>query len=215
MLQALLRVLSALGNLLLGIFAKKRVEPVPVPPPVPVPVPPPTPIPVPPPPEPTPIPPPPQPPPVQSQSQWWHGFYAITQNYGCTDFAPEGHNPFHPECEWFHEGIDFALPMRTPIYAGYEIYIWAKDVPGYLGGNALQICVGPGPTCDHDVWLYHMDEVVVAQGKVYPKGTLIGYSGMKGQVTGPHLHFEVRPHGAAYRHSIDPMPWVTGSAFEG
>jgi hypothetical protein len=101
--------------------------------------------------------------------------------------------------------------MRTPIYAGYEIYVQQKDVPGYLGANALELCVGPGATCDFAIWLYHMDEVVVDAGKVYPKGTLIGYSGTKGQSTGPHLHFEVRPWNLPYFHDIDPSPWITGT----
>jgi hypothetical protein len=105
--------------------------------------------------------------------------------------------------------------MRTPIYAGYEIYVQQLDVPGYLGANALHLCVGPGPTCDHDIWFYHMDEVVLAQGGIYPKGTLIGYTGAKGYVTGPHVHFEVRPHNGPYRSSIDPTPWLTGAAYEG
>lgn len=105
--------------------------------------------------------------------------------------------------------------MRTPIYAGYEIYVQAKDVPGYLGGNALELCVGPGPTCDHAIWIYHMDEVVLAVGQVYPKGTLIGYSGARGYVTGPHIHFEVRPWGGNYRSSINPHAWLTGEAKEG
>jgi len=218
MLAALRDLLVAVGKLFIGIFARKQEAPPSPAPPAPVPTPPPLPTPTPIPIPPAPVPPPPTPQPAPSpftQSQWWHGAYRVTQDWGCTDLALEGRNPFHPECPYFHEGIDYALPMQTPIYAGYEIYVWAKDVPGYLGANALQLCVGPGPTCDHDVWLYHMDEVVLEQGKVYPKGTLIGYSGARGQVTGPHIHFEVRPHGLAYRHSVNPLPWVTGAAFEG
>jgi murein DD-endopeptidase MepM/ murein hydrolase activator NlpD len=216
MLQALLDLLAALGKLFTGIFFKKSIEPTPPPPPLPPPLPvPPPPLPPPPPPKPIPPPPPLPPPSPFTQSQWWHGFYKETQGYGCTDFNWEQHNPLHPECAFWHTGKDYALPMRTPIYAGYEIYVQQLDVPGYLGANALELCVGPGPTCDHAVWLYHMDEVVLQAHKVYPKGTLIGYSGTKGQSTGPHLHFEVRPWNAPYFHDIDPSAWIVGTAPEG
>jgi murein DD-endopeptidase MepM/ murein hydrolase activator NlpD len=211
-------LLVALAKFLIGLFVRSKTEaPIPAPPPTLPPIPPlPVPTPIPPPPiGPKPIPPPPPKPSPFTESQWWHGSYIETQAWGCTNFAGEGHNPFHPECQWFHEGQDYALPMRTPVYAGYQIYVMAKDVPGYLGANALQLCVGPGPTCDHDVWLYHMDEVILERGKVYPKGTLIGYSGAKGFVTGPHIHFEVRPHNMPYRHSVNPLPWIIGAAHEG
>src|SRR5881397_3763553 len=104
MLELLRQILSAVGKLLFGIFTRKQeTPPSPAPPAPPPPLPPlPTPIPVPippPPPEPAPVPiPAPSP---FTQSQWWHGYYRVTQDYGCTDFAGEGFNPFHPECAYF------------------------------------------------------------------------------------------------------------------
>src|SRR5712664_3369275 len=109
--------LIRLGKYLLGIFTRSDVAPEPPAPP-----------PVPPPPAP-PLPPPAPPPTPFTQSQWWHGGYALTQDYGCTDFSWEQRNPLHPECPNWHTGKDYGLPMRTPIYAGYEIYVQQKDVP--------------------------------------------------------------------------------------
>ena len=40
----------------------------------------------------------------------------------------------------------------------------------------------------------------VAKGKIVRAGDLIARSGSTGQVTGPHLHFEIRLNGAA----VDP-----------
>jgi len=34
---------------------------------------------------------------------------------------------------------------------------------------------------------------------------VVAYSGDTGNSTGPHMHFEVHPHGGA---AIDPLPWL-------
>src|SRR6267142_1386004 len=134
MLQALRQFLSGVAKFFTGIFLKQAVTPLPSPPPAPIYVPPPPPLPTPTL-TPSPLPPPPPVPSPFTQSAWWHGRYALTQAYGCSDFAGEGHNPLHPECPYFHEGEDYGLPMRTPIYAGYDVYASEIDAPGYLGAN--------------------------------------------------------------------------------
>ena len=204
-------LLNAVAKFFLGILGRGEGIPLPTPSPTPEPTPLPHPVE---PPKPGPVLPPipPVKPSPFTQSQWWHGYYAVTLDWGCTDFTWEDKNPFHPECAHFHEGMDFALPMRTPVYAGYQVTVVGVDVPGYLGANALHLALGSGKPENHDVWLYHMDQVLLHVGHTYPKGTLIGYSGNKGKVTGPHLHFEVRPHNAAYFHSVDPRAVITGKA---
>jgi murein DD-endopeptidase MepM/ murein hydrolase activator NlpD len=48
----------------------------------------------------------------------------------------------------------------------------------------------------------HLSEVDVRAGQVVAAGQQLGLIGMTGNATGPHLHFEVRIHGAA----VDPLP---------
>jgi len=140
------------------------------------------------------------------QSKWWDNSYRVTQGYGCTDFSFEGHNPFHPECEYFHEGIDFALPCGTPVYAGSYCTVAMIDAPGYgPPGNSAVIQIH---FKTHDIWIYHMHDYVVKPGQHLVPGQLIGHSGTRGYSTGCHLHFEVRPMNATYRHSVNPTAWL-------
>ena len=203
MLEALLQLISSVAKLFLGIFAKQgkqlgQIQDV-IPPPLPI-----APVDVSPP-IPTPAPeghPGPAPQHGGSQSLWWDSRYNVTQDYGCTDFAEEGHNPFHPECAYFHEGIDFGMPCGTPIYAGISCAVLAIDPPGYgPPGDSAAIAI---QVLHHTLWLYHMHDYTVKVGQFLPKGTLIGHSGTRGYSTGCHIHFEVRPNGAPYRHSVDP-----------
>ena len=50
----------------------------------------------------------------------------------------------------------------------------------------------------------HLSSVAVSSGQYVTAGTVIGYEGATGNVTGPHLHFEV------YENSVrvDPMRFL-------
>jgi murein DD-endopeptidase MepM/ murein hydrolase activator NlpD len=48
----------------------------------------------------------------------------------------------------------------------------------------------------------HLSEIDVHPGQTVTAGQQLGLVGMTGNATGPHLHFEVRIHGA----SVDPLP---------
>ena len=47
-----------------------------------------------------------------------------------------------------------------------------------------------------------MSDIYVQQGQVVGKGQVIGVSGANGNITGPHLHFELRDYGRL----VDPLP---------
>ena len=55
-----------------------------------------------------------------------------------------------------------------------------------------------------ETWYCHLSSTKIRSGPV-KAGDVIAYSGNSGNSTGPHLHFEVRPHGGS---SIDPLPWL-------
>lgn len=213
MYQAFKRLVAELGNLFFGLFFKQAVTTEPTPPAQS------DPIIIPPPPPPVVVPPPPVvvPPVVVPvlvthgpQSSWWDGELDITQAYGCTDFATEGHNPNHPECQYFHEGVDFgkygAPPCGKPIFSGGAFLVAAIDPPGYgpVGDSAAILLRGTY----EDVWLYHMADYAVSVGERLYRGQLIGHIGTRGWSTGCHLHFEVRPVGGGYRSSKDPWSYI-------
>ncbi|MFV1457329.1 M23 family metallopeptidase, partial [Bacillus mycoides] len=94
----------------------------------------------------------------------------------------------------FHKGTDFACQKGvTPILAAKKGKVgWAKfgaDGSGFGGyGNVAVI--------EHEggLWtLYgHMTSLSVQEGQQVEAGTQLGICGATGQVTGPHLHFEVK-----------------------
>lgn len=86
----------------------------------------------------------------------------------------------------FHEGLDIAVPYRTPVRATADgVVIWA----GYRGGYGLAVII------DHGYGLRtlyaHNAGIAVKVGHQVKKGEIIAYSGNSGDSTGPHLHYEV------------------------
>ena len=53
----------------------------------------------------------------------------------------------------------------------------------------------------------HMSSLAVSAGQSVGEGQQIGLSGATGNVTGPHLHFEIRT-GPDYGSDIDPLAYL-------
>lgn len=86
-----------------------------------------------------------------------------------------------------HKGVDFAAPTGTPIYASGDGVVVERGVKnGY--GNYIRI--------RHNSTLQtayaHMSRFnpSVTRGSRVRQGQVIGYVGMSGRATGPHLHYE-------------------------
>lgn len=91
----------------------------------------------------------------------------------------------------FHEGVDFMADPGTAIHAaGGGIVVYADTYAGY--GNMLEIDHGNGLISRYA----HASKLLAKVGDVVMKGQKIGEVGSTGRSTGPHLHFEVRHHGA-------------------
>lgn len=113
---------------------------------------------------------------------------------------------FHPG----HPGIDYGVPVGTPIQAsasGTVTHASNDDPNGY--GNQVDIDHGGG-------WMTryaHLSVIAVAVGQQVQAGQVIGASGGAagapgaGNSTGPHLHFEIRSGG----NPLDPAQYVTGT----
>lgn len=108
-------------------------------------------------------------------------------------------SPFGARWGRQHKGVDVSNVTDTPIYAadnGRVIYA------GYMSGFGQLIQV------DHNnglvTYYAHLNTMHVRVGDVVEKGQHIGGMGATGNVTGTHLHFEVRKNGVA----VDPLSYV-------
>ena len=96
-----------------------------------------------------------------------------------------------------HQGTDYAAPLGTPVYAAGSGRINYRGVKGGYG-NVIQIDHGQGIET-----LYgHLSRFAAMKaGSQVQQGETIGYVGMTGLATGPHLHFEFHING----RFVDPQ----------
>nr|WP_240926845.1 M23 family metallopeptidase [Rhodococcus kroppenstedtii] len=99
-----------------------------------------------------------------------------------------------------HQGIDFAAPSGTTIFAvtGGTVTRAGDNGDGY--GNLVIVKKG-----DTEVLYGHQSRIDVSVGDTVAPGQAIGAVGSTGDSTGPHLHFEVRRGGEA----VDPVGYLT------
>ena len=87
-----------------------------------------------------------------------------------------------------HAGLDFAMPVGTPIYATANGVVLSAGIqPGYGHMVEIRHNFGFGTRYGHLNGKY-----AVKQGDFVKKGDIIAYSGNSGLSTGPHLHYEIR-----------------------
>jgi murein DD-endopeptidase MepM/ murein hydrolase activator NlpD len=89
----------------------------------------------------------------------------------------------------FHTGIDIAAPVGTPIRATAD---------GTVRSAAMESGYGREVIIDHgheiETCYAHMSGFTVIAGQTVVRGQVVGYVGVSGRTTGPHLHYEVRIH---------------------
>lgn len=101
-----------------------------------------------------------------------------------------------------HTGIDFPVATGTSVKA---ITSGTVVTAGWGGayGNEVVVKHADG----HYSQYGHLSALSVSVGQTVSTGQQIGLSGATGNVTGPHLHFEVRT-GPAYGSDIDPVAFL-------
>ncbi len=106
----------------------------------------------------------------------------MSQGYGRTAFARRAY------ATQFHNGVDFAVPIGTPVFAS------ADGVVKAVGDNG-RLQYGRYVLIEHEnnlTTLYaHFSRQAVAKGAIVKKGEIIGYSGNTGYAFGPHIHLTV------------------------
>lgn len=111
---------------------------------------------------------------------------------------------FGPRWGRLHKGLDFSAGFGAPIYAiGDGVVVGTGYQSGESGYGLITII-------RHSNGVFsayaHQSRYVVRVGDRVTAGQVIGFVGATGEVTGAHLHFEIRnvEHGG----QINPLPWL-------
>lgn len=102
-----------------------------------------------------------------------------------------------------HTGVDFPVSTGTQVYSVGNGQVFDT---GYSSayGNFVEIYHG------NNIYSFyaHGSKVQVSVGQKVSKGDPIMLSGRTGNVTGPHLHFEIRTPGYRYSNCVNPMKYL-------
>ncbi len=96
----------------------------------------------------------------------------------------------------FHPGLDISAPFGNKVIATADgIIVFSGRRSGY--GKMIVINHKFG------IWTRygHLGRITVQVGRKVKRGDVIGYVGLTGRSTGPHLHYEVRLH----KHALNPL----------
>ena len=101
-----------------------------------------------------------------------------------------------------HNGVDYAAPVGTPIFAAGDGRV---KFAGWQGGYGRTVVLDHG---NGITTLYaHMSRMGKYRvGQRVQQGTTIGYVGASGMATGPHLHYEFRVNGVHRNPLTVTMP---------
>ncbi|MFI9569672.1 M23 family metallopeptidase [Streptomyces rishiriensis] len=102
----------------------------------------------------------------------------------------------------YHTGVDFVVPTGTTLKAvGAGTVVSAGWGGAY--GNQVVIRLADGYYAQYA----HLSQLSVSAGQTVTAGQQIGLSGATGNVTGPHLHFEIRTT-PDYGSDVDPIAYL-------
>jgi len=126
----------------------------------------------------------------------WPMSGTVTQEFGCSGFALE---PGQGSCRHWHNGIDIAAGMYTPIRAAGEGVVVFAGANPYDPPGARAWIVVIAHSKSLVTWYAHVDAgsrpPAVQKGQWVTQGQVIAYVGMTGRTTGPHLHWMVELNG--------------------
>jgi murein DD-endopeptidase MepM/ murein hydrolase activator NlpD len=97
----------------------------------------------------------------------------------------------------YHTGLDFNGNSGDPIIAVANGTVTSTGYDGAYG-NKTVVTLDDGT----EIWFCHQTEIYVSVGERVNGGEVIGTVGATGNVTGSHLHLEVRPGGGG---PVDPF----------
>lgn len=124
-----------------------------------------------------------------------------------------------------HQGLDFAMPIGTPLFSSVKgtVVAVSLDIQRGEGVSIMSddLFTYKGQSCKFIVLVWHLKDksIVVKVGDNVEAGQFLGLSGNTGQTTGPHLHYSIMPIAPdgsrrplepnnGYRSCVDPIPYL-------
>ena len=119
-----------------------------------------------------------------------------------------------------HDGVDLGAPRNSPVFAVAA----GTVVTAECNVSPTHVCDVDGSAavagCGWYVEIRHLDNSVtrychlarrplVNVGQPVARGQALGYAGMSGNASAPHLHFEVHTgYPATPQNAVDPLPFM-------
>lgn len=111
-----------------------------------------------------------------------------------------------------HTGVDLACPSNTPLYATIAGTIRHRQYGSAFGDRQFAISPSAGqPFANGEVFYAHGNERL-PDGTEVQVGDYVGKSGARGNVSGPHVHYEYHPNAKnSWNCSVhaDPAPTMS------
>lgn len=124
-------------------------------------------------------------------------------------FGPRNQHPVLGRWRMMHNGVDFAAPTGTLIWAASDGRV---TFAGTRGGYGKTVIIEHRSGVQT---LYaHLSRISVRSGQSVVQGQVLGLVGSTGLATGPHLHYEVRIAGRAHDPLEVALP-MTGTPLRG
>lgn len=104
---------------------------------------------------------------------------------------------------WYHMALDITGAYGTPIVAAHNGTVTSVSLGTWDGGYGNNVWISNGEGVESHYAHMTGSNVSVGQAVVGGK-TIVGWVGMTGRTTGPHVHFEIRKNGVL----VNPLSYV-------
>jgi len=104
--------------------------------------------------------------------------------------------PFHFESDYMRNAVDFALDIGTPILASCDGLVDKIVDNNGEGGfdrkflDKTNLVILKHPCGEYSLYVHMKAGILVKEGQGVEAGEPIGYSGMSGYTSYPHLHYQ-------------------------
>ena len=130
-------------------------------------------------------------------------FIASAGTFSALGFTWPAHGIVSQFATWYHMALDIASSNGTPIVAARDGAVIAIEGFGWNGGYGVNVVVDHGG--GYSTLYAHLESVNVKIGEGVTGGqSVLGWIGMTGRTTGPHVHFEIRKDGVL----LNPLPYL-------